>query len=257
MSGPERARPFELYPAIDLRGGKVVRLERGDFGRETAYAEDPMAQAVAFAGEGARWLHVVDLDAARTGERSVNGPAIAAICDAARGAEVSVQCGGGARDDDAAAALFAMGVARVVVGTAAVEAPALVGRLAARWPGRIAVGLDVRGDRVATRGWAADSGLDVVSVAGELAGTGIAAFVVTQITVDGTLAGPDVDGLATVVRASPVPVIASGGVGSLADLTTLSAVEVDGRRLAGAIVGTALYEGRFTLAEALAVTLPR
>jgi phosphoribosylformimino-5-aminoimidazole carboxamide ribotide isomerase len=241
-----------VYPAIDLRGGRVVRLEQGDFVRETAYDDDPVTRAAAFAAAGTAWVHVVDLDAARTGEPA-NRPAIAAVGRAAAEAGVRVQAGGGVRDEAAAAALLdGAGVDRVVVGTAAVEQPGFVAGLAARWPGRVAVGLDVRGDEVAVRGWSAGSGRDVADVVDGLAGDGAAAFVVTQIARDGMLSGPDLDGLAAVLRRTATPVIASGGVGSLDDLRRLAGLDVAGRRLDGAIVGRALYEGRFTLAEALA-----
>jgi phosphoribosylformimino-5-aminoimidazole carboxamide ribotide isomerase len=242
-----------LYPAIDLRAGGVVRLQQGDFERETAYGDDPVARAEAFAGAGAAWVHVVDLDAARTGE-PVNRPVIAAI-GAAVGGRMLVQAGGGVRDEAAAAALFDdAGVERVVVGTAAVERPGFVAGLAERWPGRVAVGIDVRGDEVAVRGWLDGSGRAIDEVVDELAGAGAAAFVVTQIARDGMLAGPDLDGLAAMLERTAVPVIASGGVGSLDDLRRLAGLVRAGRRLEGAIVGRALYEGRFTLADALAAT---
>ena len=250
MTPEGRPDGFVLYPAIDLRGGRVVRLEQGDFDRETAYGDDPVAQARAFADAGAAWLHVVDLDAARSGE-PVNRAAVAAICEEVGRTGVRLQCGGGVRDEAAAAAMFQAGVARVVVGTAAVERPGLVARLTERWPGRVAVGLDLRGREVATRGWVTGSGRDVGDVLAALTSAGPAAFVVTQIVSDGMLAGPDVDGLTTVLEATPVPVIASGGVGSLDDLRRLAATGAAGRRLAGVIVGRALYQGRFTLSDAL------
>ena len=238
---------MDLYPAIDLRGGKCVRLYQGDFDQETVYGEDPVAQAMAFQAEGARWIHVVDLDAARTGD-PVNRPVIAAIAAAV---DVPVQTGGGVRDEAAAAALLEAGVARVVVGTAAVEDPDLVPRLAKEFP--VAVGLDAHGREVAVRGWVKGSGLDVVDLARRFADAGVEALVVTEIGRDGTLAGPDTEGLAAVVAATGVPVIASGGVGTLADLEALAALEVDGRRLAGAICGKAIYEQRFSVAEGVAV----
>ena len=238
---------MDLYPAIDLRGGKCVRLYQGDFDQETVYGEDPVAQALAFQAEGARWIHVVDLDAAKTGD-PVNRPVIAQI---ARAVDVPVQTGGGVRDEAAAAALLEAGVARVVVGTAAVEDPDLVPRLAKEFP--VAVGLDAHGREVAVRGWVKGSGLDVVDLARRFADAGVEALVVTEIGRDGTLAGPDTEGLAAVVAATGVPVIASGGVGTLADLEALAALEVDGRRLAGAICGKAIYEQRFSVSEGVAV----
>ncbi|MFS8584885.1 MAG: HisA/HisF-related TIM barrel protein, partial [Acidimicrobiia bacterium] len=178
---------FELYPAIDLRGGRCVRLLQGDFGRETVYGDDPVAQARAFVAGGARWLHVVDLDAARTGTPA-NRDVVAAIAAAV---DVPVQAGGGVRDDAAADALLAAGVRRVVVGTAALDDPDWVRRLAARHPGRVAVGLDARGREVAVRGWTEGSGQDLVEVARRFDDAGVAALVVTEIGRDGTLAGPD------------------------------------------------------------------
>ena len=238
---------MDLYPAIDLRGGKCVRLYQGDFDQETVYGEDPVAQALAFQAEGARWIHVVDLDAARTGD-PVNRPVIAEI---ARAVDVPVQTGGGVRDEAAAAALVEAGVARVVVGTAAVEDPDLVPRLAKEFP--VAVGLDAHGREVAVRGWVKGSGLDVVDLARRFTDAGVQALVVTEIGRGGTLAGPDTEGLAAVVAATDVPVIASGGVGSLDDLRVLAALEAGGRRLAGAICGKAIYEQRFTVSEGVAV----
>jgi phosphoribosylformimino-5-aminoimidazole carboxamide ribotide isomerase len=164
---------------------------------------------------------------------------------------VPVQAGGGVRSAEAAAALLDSGVARVVVGTAAVEQPDLVPDLCRRHPGQVALGLDVRGREVAVRGWEEGTGEDVVAVAGRFASAGVAALVVTQISRDGTLEGPDLEGLGTVLGAVDLPLVASGGVGTLADLQALDALEHEGRRLAGAIVGRALYEDRFTVRDAV------
>jgi phosphoribosylformimino-5-aminoimidazole carboxamide ribotide isomerase len=240
----------DLYPAIDLRGGRVVRLYQGDFEKETAYGPDPVAVAEAYAAAGARWIHVVDLDAARTGEPA-NRDVVAAIAAAVGALGVSVQAGGGVRDQASAEALFAAGVHRVVLGTAAVEHPDLVRELAAAHP--VAVGLDGRRGEVAVRGWTEGSGRRVVDVLGEYEGAGVAAVVVTDIARDGTLAGPDVDGLAAVLDATALEVIASGGVGSLTDLETLASLRAaNGRHLAGVIVGKALHEGLFSVEEAVA-----
>jgi phosphoribosylformimino-5-aminoimidazole carboxamide ribotide isomerase len=239
---------MDLFPAIDVRDGRCVRLYQGDYAQETVYADDPVAQAQAFAAEGARWVHVVDLDAARTGDPR-NREVVAAIAAAV---DVPVQAGGGVRDDGAADDLLSLGVARVVVGTAALERPDWVRDLASRHPGRIAVGLDARGHDVAVRGWVEGSGRDVVEVARCFDGAGVAALVVTEIGRDGTLAGPALDQLADVLGATSLDVVASGGVGTLADLRGLSALEVDGRRLAGVIVGRALYEGAFRVNDAVA-----
>jgi phosphoribosylformimino-5-aminoimidazole carboxamide ribotide isomerase len=242
----------DLYPAIDLRGGRCVRLHQGDYDRETVYGDDPVGQARAFAAAGAQWIHVVDLDAARTGD-PVNRPVIRAVAAAV---DVPVQTGGGVRTATDADDLLDGGVARVVIGSAAVEDPPLVAELAARHPGGVAVGLDHRDGEVRTRGWREGSGRRLHDLVGELSGHGVAAFVVTDIARDGVLRGADVDGYAALLAATEVPIIASGGVGTLDDLRALVRLDVGGRRLAGAITGKALYEGRFTVAEALAVLAP-
>jgi phosphoribosylformimino-5-aminoimidazole carboxamide ribotide isomerase len=240
----------ELYPAIDVRGGRCVRLHQGDYGQETVYGDDPVAVATSFADAGARWIHVVDLDAARTGE-PVNRAVVGALAAAVAPRGVQVQSGGGVRSEEAAAALAEVGVARVVIGTAAMEDPALVARIAARQPA--AVGLDGRSGEVAVRGWLQDSGASVLDVLVRFEDAGVAAVVVTEISRDGTLAGPDLEGLAAAMARTSVPIIASGGVGTVEDLRRLAALEVGGRRLAGIITGKALYERRFTVADALAV----
>ena len=237
---------MELFPAIDLRDGRCVRLYQGDYDRETVYADDPVAQAREFADAGAPWIHVVDLDAARSGQ-PVNRAVIAAIVAEV---DVPIQTGGGVRDEAAAEALFEIGVARVVLGTAALEQPALVRRLARSR--RIAVGLDERDGEILVRGWERGSGRGPLDLVRDFEEAGVDAFVVTEVGRDGTLEGPDLPGLANVLGATHVPVIASGGVGGINDLRALANVEVDSRRLEGVIVGRALYEGRFDLAAALA-----
>jgi phosphoribosylformimino-5-aminoimidazole carboxamide ribotide isomerase len=244
-----RRSAFTVFPAIDLLGGRCVRLYQGDYGQATTYGDDPAAQAAAFCAEGAQWLHVVDLDAARSGEQ-VNLPAVEAITTVAADAGVPVQVGGGVRSVGAAEALVARGVTRVVLGTAALEDPALVATLAADH--RVAVGLDGRGGEVAVRGWLESSGRSVLDVAVGFAGMGVDALIVTDIARDGTLGGPDVDGLAALLERVEIPVVASGGVATAADITRLAAVERAGRRLAGVIVGRALYEGACTLPDAIA-----
>ncbi len=240
---------MDLYPAIDLRGGRCVRLRQGDYADETVYGDDPVAVARGFADAGATWIHMVDLDAARTGD-PFNRPAIAAVAGAV---DARVQAGGGVRDEAAARALLDAGVARVVLGTAAMEAPDLVARLAERHPGGVAVGLDTRDGEVAVRGWTEGAGIGLLDAVARFHDAGIAALVVTEIARDGMLVGPDLRGLARVLAASDIDVIASGGVGILDHLRGLATLEVRGRRLAGAIVGKALYEGSFTVDEALAV----
>ena len=236
---------MDLYPAIDLRGGQVVQLIQGDFDRERIHGDDPVAVAKSFVEAGARWIHTVDLDAARTGEAQ-NRDHIAAIAAAV---DVPVQAGGGVRSADAARALADAGVARVVLGTAALEDPDLVTTIASRQP--VALGLDVRGREVAIRGWAEGSGVDWPDALRRLADSGAEAVIVTQIAVEGLMGGADLDGLAEVLAATTLDVIASGGVGTLDDLLALDGVESGGRRLAGAIVGTAIYEGRVDVAQAV------
>ncbi|MCU1496354.1 MAG: 1-(5-phosphoribosyl)-5-[(5-phosphoribosylamino)methylideneamino]imidazole-4-carboxamide isomerase [Acidimicrobiales bacterium] len=239
---------MDLYPAIDLRGGQCVRLYQGDFDQETVYGDDPVAQARQFADAGSSWIHVVDLDAARTGE-PVNRPVIAAIASAVG---VPVQTGGGVRDDEAADALIAAGVGRVVVGTAALERPDWARSLAARYPGQVALGLDVRGREVAVRGWVEGSGRQLADVAGEFDDAGFAALVVTQINVDGAGTGPDLDLYAELLDTLETDIIASGGVGSADHLRALAALGAASRPLEGAIVGKALYDGALTIDDALA-----
>lgn len=244
---------FDLYPAIDLRGGRCVRLMQGDYGRETVYGDDPVAQALAFAEAGARWIHVVDLDAARSGD-PVNRPVVAAIAAAV---PVPVQTGGGVRSVDAARALFDAGVTRVVIGTAAVEDPGLAERLTSAGH-RVAIGLDGRNGRIATHGWETETDLEVVEMARRFGDIGVEAVVVTEIARDGTMQGPDVEGLSAVLAGSAVDVIASGGVGTIDHIRDLVSVEVAvegrSRRLAGVIVGRAIYEGAIRLDEAVAAS---
>jgi phosphoribosylformimino-5-aminoimidazole carboxamide ribotide isomerase len=246
------ARGVLLYPAIDLRGGRVVRLYQGDFDRETVYGMDPVAVAEGYAGAGAKWIHMVDLDAARTGTPE-NRPVIAAVAEAV-GPGVKVQASGGVRDQASAEELLACGVARVVIGTAAVEHPELVLELAGHH--QVAVGIDVRGRDVAVRGWTEGSGVDLFDLLARFEASGVAAVIVTDISRDATLQGPDLEGLAAVLDATTVPVIASGGVGALGDLEALATLDAGGRTLEGAIVGKALYEGKFTVEEAIAACGP-
>ncbi|HEX9530666.1 MAG TPA: 1-(5-phosphoribosyl)-5-[(5-phosphoribosylamino)methylideneamino]imidazole-4-carboxamide isomerase [Acidimicrobiales bacterium] len=234
-----------LLPAIDLRDGRCVRLLQGDYARETVYDGDPVAVARDFEASGAPWLHVVDLDAARTG-RPANRDVVRAI---ASSVGVPVQAGGGVRDEFSAEALFDAGVRRIVIGTAALEHPALLARVASRHPGQVAVGLDGRHGEVAVRGWSEGTGVRVLDAVARLADSGASAVVVTDIGRDGMLAGPDLDGLAAVLAHTQLEVIASGGVAAAADLVALAGLVAGGRRLAGAIVGKALYEGRLSVEE--------
>lgn len=233
---------IELYPAIDLLGGRVVRLRQGDYADETVYGDDPVAVAREFAEAGVRWVHVVDLDAARSGD-PVNRPVVARITAALAGA-VKVQTGGGVRSVADARELADAGVARVVMGSAAVRDPALVAAASAVVP--VAVGLDHRAGDVAVHGWTEGSGL-LLDDAYALFPTA-EVFVITDIGRDGMLVGPDLEGLARSAELAGAPVIASGGVGSLADLVALARIG----NLGGVITGKAVYEGRFSVAEAVA-----
>lgn len=232
---------IEFYPAIDLLGGRVVRLQQGDYDQQTTYGDDPVQVARSFAEAGAPWIHVVDLDAARSGS-PVNRPVVAAIASAVAGV-ARVQTGGGVRSVADAQVLADAGVARVVMGSAAVSEPSLVE--AASSVVAVAVGLDHRAGEVSVHGWTEASGVQLADALGWFPTA--SAFVITDIARDGMLSGPDVEGLAVAAAATAIPVIASGGVSSLADLAALRAVP----GIAGVISGKALYEGRFTVAEAL------
>ncbi len=239
---------MELFAAIDLLGGRAVRLVEGDFDSQTVYSEDPVEVARGFATAGAPWVHVVDLDAARTGDpvnRGVIGQIVASVT-------VAVQVGGGVRTVEDAAALFALGVTRVVVGTAAVSSPEVLAAVCERWPGRVAVGLDHRNGEVRLRGWAEPGGRTVRELIPEVVAAGAAAVIVTDISRDGRLSGPDVVGLAGLLEETGAPLVASGGISCADDLRLLSAVRCRGIGLAGAVVGKALYEGRIGVAEAVA-----
>jgi phosphoribosylformimino-5-aminoimidazole carboxamide ribotide isomerase len=247
---------MDLYPAIDIRDGGAVRLTQGDFDRQTDYG-DPVALAKTFAAGGAPWLHVVDLDAARSGQPT-NRALVLAIAGAV---DIPVETGGGVRSEADVTELLEGGVSRVILGTVILDQPDLVRRSASRFPGQVAIGLDYRMGPdgradIAVRGWEEGSGRTVVEVLDELGDLPLAAVIVTAIERDGTLSGPDVDGLVGVLGATRLPVIASGGVGSAADLAALARVSVDvggeARRLAGAITGKALVDGRMTVAEAVA-----
>ncbi len=243
---------MELYPAIDIRGGACVRLVQGDYAREKVYGGDPVAVAKEFEADGASWIHVVDLDAARTG-RPENRAVVAAIAAAVA---IPVQAGGGIRDEFSAEALLGAGVSRIVLGTAALEDPGLLRRVAQRHPHRVAVGLDARHGEVAVRGWTEGSGRTLTDVLNEIEDAELGAVVVTDISRDGMLGGPDLDGLAGVLAATRHPVVASGGVGTLDDLRALALVEAGGRPLARAIVGTAIHEGVFSVREAVLACEP-
>lgn len=239
---------MDLFPAIDLRGGRTVRLAQGDFGREVVYGADPLDRALAFEAAGAQWLHVVDLDASRTGEPSNR----ALVVRIAAAVKARVQAGGGVRSAADVEQLLGAGVARVVMGTLSVTNLELFAGVAGRWPGQVAAAVDHYGGEVRLRGWTQRSGRNVTDVVGELASAGAAAVVVTDIARDGLMCGPDLAGYRELLRAVDVPLIASGGVGSLDDLRRLAWLQANSRRLAGVVVGRALYEGRFGVADAVA-----
>ncbi len=238
--------PFELLPAIDLREGRVVRLRQGNFDQETAFSDDPVAVAVGFAAGGAAWLHVVDLDGARSGmpvHMSILGAIAAAV-----GGEVRVEAAGGLRTADAVRAVLGSGAARAVVGTAALRDPSFAGALVEEHgPERVAVAIDVREGRAVGSGWVASSpGPDALEAIGLLADQGIATFEVTAIDRDGLLEGPDLDLLQRAIALNRGRIIASGGIASVQDTAAVRAIGC-----AGAIIGRALYEGQLTLRDAL------
>jgi len=234
-----------LFPAIDLKAGACVRLVRGDMASATIFNRDPAAQARHFADAGFTWLHVVDLDGAVAG-RSVNGAAVAAIRNAV---DLPIQLGGGIRDRVAIEHWLALGIDRVVLGTAALRNPGLVRHAAADHPGRIVVGIDARNGCVAVEGWAETTELGVIELANRFEDCGVAAIVYTDIARDGALVGVDASAIATVAQQVGIPVIASGGVSSLDDIGALKAREADG--IAGIICGRALYDGRIDPGSAL------
>ena len=232
-----------LYPAIDLKDGQCVRLLRGQMDQATVFGNDPAAQARAFEAAGAEWLHLVDLNGAFAG-RPVNAAAVEAILAAV---SIPAQLGGGIRDLATIEAWLSRGLARVILGTVAVENPELVKAAAAAFPGCIAVGIDARGGRVATRGWAEETDISATDLARRFQDAGVAALIYTDINRDGAMAGPNIAATLDLARAVQIPVIASGGVASIADLMALKATGA----IAGAISGRALYDGAIDLATAL------
>ena len=236
-----------VWPAIDLKGGQVVRLAEGDMDRATVYGDDPAGQARLFAAQGADHLHVVDLDGAFAG-RAVNAGVVERIVAAFPG---KVQLGGGIRDRAAIDRWLALGVDRVVIGTAALEDPELVRGAARDLPGRIVVGVDARDGMVATRGWADVSDVPVADLAARFADAGVAALLFTDVGRDGMLKGCNIAATLRLARHTRIPVIASGGVASLGDILDLARHSSDG--IEGVITGRALYDGRMKLADALKI----
>ena len=237
---------MELFPAIDLRGGKVVRLSQGDYDRQQIYATDPAGVAGRFASAGARWIHVVDLDAARSGKRT-NAQAVRSVC---RTAGVKVQLGGGIRSDDAVADALALGVSRLIIGSAALKNWTWFEKLTrqADLAGKIVLGLDARCGKLAAAGWTEQTDLTVDEVARRAKDLPLAAIVYTDIGRDGMLTGPDLDGTARLIETTGLGVIASGGIADLDDIARCKEIGCT-----GAIVGRAYYEGRIDLARACAL----
>lgn len=238
---------MNLFPAIDLKDGQCVRLKLGDMDEATVYNTDPAAQARAFEEQGFSWLHVVDLNGAFAGQ-SVNGTAVEAIIDATAN---PVQLGGGIRTLAHIEAWLDKGLARVILGTVAVRDPDLVRQACRRFPGRIAVGIDAKGGKVAVEGWAEASNLGVLELARQFEGAGVAAIIYTDIDRDGVLAGINWESTLALADAVAIPVIASGGLASMADIVRMTMP--DAARLEGAISGRALYDGRIDPDEALAL----
>lgn len=236
-----------LYPAIDIRGGRAVRLLQGDYDRETAYDADPVDAALRWADEGAQFLHVVDLDGAKAGEPqnldNVRRIAAAVKCP--------IQVGGGLRDADAVAAVLDAGAERVVIGTAALRDPEFLDEALAEHGERVVVSVDARGGRVSISGWTEATGRDVADTVVALEKRGVSRFLCTEIEVDGTMKGPALEELGRIAARTSAGVIASGGVGDLSDLQVLAAEAENYGNIEGAIVGRALYEQKFTVAEAI------
>jgi phosphoribosylformimino-5-aminoimidazole carboxamide ribotide isomerase len=236
-----------LFPAIDLKNGEAVRLQQGDMARATVFSRDPAAQARAFAEQGFTYLHLVDLDGAFAG-KPVNAAAVERILTAVK---IPVQLGGGIRDRATIDAWLDKGIARVIVGTAAVREPALVKAAARAYPGRVAVGLDARDGKVAVEGWSQTSTLSALDVARRFEDAGVAAIVYTDVNRDGMLEGLNLDATITLAEQISLPVVASGGLASLADVRAL--LEPRAQKLEGAIAGRALYDGRLDPAAALSL----
>ena len=234
-----------LFPAIDLKGGQCVRLKLGDMAEATVFNDDPAAQARDFQAQGFRWLHLVDLDGAFAG-KPVNAPAVEAILAAI---EIPVQLGGGIRDLGAIETWLGRGIRRVILGTVALRDPELVKDACRRFPGRIAVGIDAKGGKVAVEGWAETSELTAIDLARRFADAGVAAIIFTDVDRDGVLKGLNIEATLSLARAVNIPIIASGGLASIADIERLLAP--DCAILEGAISGRALYDGRLDAQAAL------
>ncbi len=233
---------MDLYPAIDLRGGRCVRLVQGRFDAETVYSDDPVETARRWQSEGARWLHVVDLDGARLGSPQQ----LHIVAQIAQAVQIPIQLGGGLRTEADVQGAFAAGATRVVLGSVAIQKPEFAERIFARWGERVVLGVDAREGKVAVRGWQEQTEVDALELIRQMARRGATRAIVTDIARDGTLRGANLEMLSLLVRESGVPIIASGGVASLDDLTALKTIGVE-----GAIIGQALYMGKIRLRDAI------
>ncbi|KSU87925.1 1-(5-phosphoribosyl)-5-((5-phosphoribosylamino)methylideneamino)imidazole-4-carboxamide isomerase [Priestia veravalensis] len=236
---------FSIYPAIDMRGGKCVRLLQGDYDKETVYGDSPVDMAAQFAGEGAKWIHMVDLDGAKAAKRVNNE----FVLEVKKKLGVNVQIGGGIRSEEDVAYYLENGIDRVILGSAAISNPEFVKKMLRQYGEKIAIGIDARDVYVATEGWLETSTVKATELGKELAEAGAETFIFTDISTDGMLSGPNVEGIVSMAKATGKSVIASGGVSKLADLKALQAYEKDG--VIGAIVGKALYTNQFTVSQAL------
>jgi phosphoribosylformimino-5-aminoimidazole carboxamide ribotide isomerase len=236
---------FTVYPAVDISDGKCVRLLQGRFGTETVYSDDPIKVALGLAKGGARWLHIVDLDGAKTGE-SANREL---VLEVVRHASCPVQAGGGLRSMDDVVEVLAAGANRAVLGTVALEDPAELKRACDRFGERIAVSLDARGDELTSHGWTVGSGTPLLDAVHTFEDAGVSMFIYTDVSRDGTMSGPNLDGVTRLAQKTSLPVVASGGVGTLDELRGIARLHSVGVR--GAIVGRALYEGKFSVIEAV------
>lgn len=235
---------FTVFPAVDISQGRCVRLLQGRFGTETVYSDDPVKVALGFCAAGARWLHIVDLDGAKTGVRENRE----LVLEVVRRAACPVQAGGGMRTLDDVEEVIAAGANRAVLGTVALEDPEAAAKACKRYGERIAVSLDARGGELASHGWTVGTGVPVLDAVKAFEDAGVSLFIYTDVTRDGTMTGPDVNGLRRITEATTKPVVASGGISSLEDVRTVARMRPDG--VAGAVVGRALYEGKFGVGEA-------
>ncbi|MDT2044961.1 1-(5-phosphoribosyl)-5-[(5-phosphoribosylamino)methylideneamino]imidazole-4-carboxamide isomerase [Bacillus sp. 1780r2a1] len=236
---------FSIYPAIDMRGGKCVRLLQGDYDKETVYGDSPVDMAAQFAGEGAKWIHMVDLDGAKAAKRVNNE----FVLEVKKKLGVNVQIGGGIRSEEDVAYYLENGIDRVILGSAAISNPEFVKKMLRQYGEKIAIGIDARDGYVATEGWLETSTVKATELGKELAEAGAETFIFTDISTDGMLSGPNIEGIVSMAKATGKSVIASGGVSKLEDLKALQAYEKDG--VVGAIVGKALYTNQFTVSQAL------